>query len=138
LGETVKVQLGDEEFVIEPDDIEFSFKAAEHYAAAGDKSFVVVLNTEVDQFLLDKGLYREILHRVQNLRKELDVEYTQRIRLSVQGSERLQRIIAANEDHFKGEVLCTELRHDQPDWNGAERRTMTVEDEEVTVLLSHA
>ena len=36
----------------------------------------------------------------------------------------------------RSEVLCTELRHDEPSWNDAERRTMTVEEEKVTVSLS--
>ena len=105
-------------------------------AAAGDRTAVVVLNIELDDKLREEGLYRELLHRVQNLRKELDVEYTQRIRLSVQGSDRVQRIINENQSHFMGEVLCTELRHDEPSWNGAERRTINIENEEVTVLLS--
>ncbi|HUG81909.1 MAG TPA: isoleucine--tRNA ligase [Bryobacterales bacterium] len=133
-----EIELDGEVLRLDPEDVEVLVEAAEHFAAAGDQTTVVVVNIDLDDKLREEGLYREILHRVQNLRKELDVEYTQRIRLSVQGSERLQRIIAANEDHFKGEVLCTELRHDQPDWNGAERRTMNVEDEEVTVLLSRA
>ena len=135
---SAEIQVDGEVLRLEPEDVEVLVEAAEHFAAAGDQTTVVVLNTNLDDKLREEGLYREFLHRIQNWRRELDIEFTQRIRLSVQGSERLQRIIAANEDHFKGEVLCTELRHDQPNWNGAERRTMNVEDEEITVLLSNA
>ena len=111
------------------------FLNPEHFAAAGDRTTVVVLNTDIDDKLREEGLYRELLHRVQNLRKELDVEYTQRIRLSIQGSERLQRIISANQAHLRAETLCVEIRHDEPGWDDAERREMKIEDEETTILL---
>ena len=133
---SAEIEVDGEKLELEPEDVEVVVEAAEHFAAAGDQATVVVLNTDLDDKLREEGLYRELLHRVQNLRKELDVEYTQRIRLSVQGSDRLQRIIDESRDHFMGEVLCTELRYDERSWNGAERRTMNVEDEEVTVVIS--
>ncbi len=135
---SAEIEADGEKLVLDPDDVEILVDAAEHFAVAGDRTAVVVLNTDLDDKLREEGFYRELLHRVQNLRRELDVEYTQRIRLSVQGSDRLQRIMAENQDHFMGEVLCTELRHDEPSWNGAERRTINIEDEEVTVLLAQA
>ena len=135
---SAEIDVDGEELHLEPDDVEILVEAAEHFAAASDRTAVVVINTDLDDKLREEGFYRELLHRIQNLRKELDVEYTQRIRLSVQGSDRLQRIITENQAHFMGEVLCTELRHDEPSWNGAERRTINVEDEEITVMLSEA
>lgn len=135
---SAEIQVDGEVLKLGPDDVEVLVEAAEHFAAAGDQTTVVVLSTDLDDKLREEGLYRELLHRIQNLRKELDVEYTQRIRLSVLGSERLRRIIAANEEHFKGEVLCTELRHDQPDWSSAETREMTIEGEQTAILIAQA
>jgi isoleucyl-tRNA synthetase len=132
-----EIEVDGEVLRLDPEDVEVVVEAAEHFAAAGDETTVVVLKTDLSDKLREEGLYRELLHHVQNLRKQLDVEYTQRIRLSVRSSERVQRILADNRDHFMGEVLCTELRYDQPNWNGAESRTITVDDEEVTVLLIH-
>ena len=132
-----EIEVDGEVLRLDPEDVEVVVEAAEHFAAAGDETTVVVLNTDLSDKLREEGLYRELLHHVQNLRKQLDVEYTQRIRLSVRSSERVQRILADNRDHFMGEVLCTELRYDQPNWNGAESRTMTIDEEEVTVLLIH-
>ena len=130
-----EIDIGGERIVVEPEDVEVLVEAAEHFAAAGDRTTVVVLNTDIDDKLREEGLYRELLHRVQNLRKELDVEYTQRIRLSIQGSERLQRIISANQAHLRAETLCVEIRHDEPGWDDAERREMKIEDEQTTILL---
>jgi isoleucyl-tRNA synthetase len=132
-----EIEVDGEVLRLDPEDVEVVVEAAEHFAAAGDETTVVVLHTDLDDKLREEGLYREFLHRIQNLRKELDIEFTQRIRLCIQGPESIQRILAANQDHFMGEVLCTELRHDEAAWNDAESRTMTIDDEEVTVLLSH-
>jgi isoleucyl-tRNA synthetase len=136
---SAEIEVAGEKLVLEPEDVEVLIEAAEHFAAAGDRTTVVVLNTDLDDGLREEGFYRELLHRVQNLRKELDVEYTQRIRLSISGSDRLQRIVRENQQHLMGETLCVELVHDgAPSWNGTERRQFTVDDEEVTILLSRA
>jgi isoleucyl-tRNA synthetase len=133
-----EIEVEDVTVRLEPEDVEVQVEAAEHFAAAGDRTTVVVLNTDLDDRLREEGLYRELLHRVQNLRKELDVEYTQRIRLSIAGSDRLRRILAANAEHLKRETLCVDLRTDGVELNGAERREFQVEDEDVTILLSTA
>ncbi len=138
-SQPVKVNLAGDELELGPEDVVIQVKASEHYAAAGDRATVVALNTDLDDRLREEGFYRELLHRVQNLRKELDVEYTQRIRLSISGSERLQRSGSENQQHLMGETRCVELVHDgAPSWNGTERRQFTVDDEEVTILLSPA
>ena len=131
-----EIELDGDKLVLEPDDVEVLVESAGHYAAAGDRTTVVVLNTELNDQLREEGFYRELLHRVQNLRKELDIEYTQRIRLSIKGSERLRRILAANEEHFKVETLCVELRNDDGKWDGAQQKQFDIEGEEVTVSLA--
>jgi isoleucyl-tRNA synthetase len=135
----VRINLAGDDLELGPEDVVIQVKASEHYAAAGDRTTVVALNTDLDDRLREEGLYRELLHRVQNLRKDLDVDYTQRIRLSIAGSERLRRIVSENQEHLMGETLCVELVHDgAPGWNGTERREFTVDDEEVTILLLRA
>jgi isoleucyl-tRNA synthetase len=92
-----------------PDDVEILVEATDNFAAAGDSSAVVVLNTDLTPELLDEGLFREILRRVQDMRKDRDVAYTERVRLHIDGSERLQRVAAANRAALMAETLCTEL-----------------------------
>ena len=137
-GQSHEVEVDGQTVVLEPEDVAFEVVAddVEHYAAAGDRTTVVVLNTELTDELRDEGLYRELLHRVQNLRKELDIEYTQRIRLSIQGSERLLRILTANEEHFKSETLCVELRPEETTWGGTQQRQFDIDGEEVTLSLA--
>ncbi len=83
----------------------------------------------------DEGLYRELLHRVQNLRKELDVEYTERIQLWISGSESVRRILEAGRDDFMNEALCTSLTTAGEAPEGGERREVSADGEEVVVVL---
>ncbi|MCY4187668.1 MAG: DUF5915 domain-containing protein, partial [Bryobacterales bacterium] len=106
---TASIDFDGEDLVLDGDDVQVSVEAEESFAAAGDSAMVAVLSTELDEDLLDEGFYRELLHRVQNLRKAADIEYTRRIRLFVEGAERTARIVDQNKDHLMAETLCTEL-----------------------------
>jgi isoleucyl-tRNA synthetase len=132
---SAQIELDGEILSLDPEDVEVLVEAAQHFAAAGDRSTVVVLNTALDDQLREEGLYRELLHRVQNLRKELNVDYTERIRVAVQGSDRVQRIVSSHRDHFQGETLCVDLQAGKPSWDRAEHRQFDVDGEEVTIVL---
>ena len=130
-----EVEIEGEMIRLEPEDIEVAVEASGNFAAAGDSSAVVVLNTEIDQQLLDEGLFREILRRVQDLRKDLDVGYTERIRLRVSGSDRIEQVAAANRDALAAETLCTGLAIGGDPLADAEVREATVDGEELRLEL---
>ncbi len=91
------------------DDVEVEFVAKEGFAAAGDRTGVVVLDTRMDDELRELGFMRELQNRVQNLRKELGLEYTDRIRLWIAGSERVAGIVEKYRAELAGEVLATSV-----------------------------
>ena len=132
------IELDGESLALEAEDVEILVEAAEHYAAAGDQTTVVVLHCELTDELRGEGLYRELLHRVQNLRKELDVEYTERIQLWISGSERVRRILEAGRDHFMREALCKSLTTGGEAPEDGERREVSVDGEEVVVVLKRS
>jgi isoleucyl-tRNA synthetase len=90
-------------------EVEVAVVAAEGYAAAGGKAGVVVLHTALDDELLDEGLYREVLARVQAQRKDLALHYAARIDVEVRGSDRLQRVVATFRDAITKEALAATL-----------------------------
>ena len=137
-GGKAQIELGGEPLTLESEDVEVLVESAEGFAAAGDRSTVVVLNTEVTPELADEGLYREILRRIQDLRKDLAVEYTERIQLNVAGTERLERVAEANREHLAGETLCTELTIGGAAPDGAETREATVDGEELRLALKRS
>ena len=118
------------------EDVEVVVGSREGYAAAGDQNVVVVLSTELTPQLIDEGIYRELLNRIQTLRKDLELDYTQRIKLAVTGSERLTRIIETRREHLMGETLCVELAEDGQEWGEATHREIEIEGEKATLSLA--
>ncbi len=90
-------------------DLEVSFTTKEGFAAAGSHVGVVVLETKLDEELLDLGLVRELLNRLQNARKEMELDYTARIAVSLSGSDRLHRVVTAHRDAMMTEVLAVDI-----------------------------
>jgi isoleucyl-tRNA synthetase len=107
----VLVGDGDSALSVElgPDELSVDLVAREGYAAASGAAGVVVLGTELTPELLDEGLYREVLNRVQGFRKELDLDYTGRIRISLAGAERLLNAVRPRLDALARETLAVEV-----------------------------
>jgi isoleucyl-tRNA synthetase len=122
---------GDAEIV--RDDIELSFEPVAGVAAASDRVGSVFLDTQLDEELRDLGFVREIQNRVQTVRKEMGLEYTDRIRIAVGGSDRVRRIVEKHRDALAAEVLATEVTVGGPDEG---RRVVDVEGETVTLDVS--
>jgi isoleucyl-tRNA synthetase len=88
------------------DDVEVELVAKPGFAAAGDRAGVVLLDTKIDEELRDLGLVRELVNRIQTARKEMGLEYTDRIRVALVGSDRVHRVAGAHRDAIAQEVLA--------------------------------
>ena len=95
----------------------------------------MVLSTELDDQLRDEGFYRDLLHRIQNLRKETDIEYTRRIELYLEGSARTARIVERNREHLMSETLCVRLRGDDAHGEEGTDRAFEIDGERVRVVM---
>ncbi|MBQ7189873.1 MAG: isoleucine--tRNA ligase [Kiritimatiellae bacterium] len=77
-------------------------------ASAGD--VVIAVETELTLPLVQEGLAREFVSRVQNLRKEADFDVVQRITVTVDGDAELRTAVESFADYCKGETLADEIR----------------------------
>lgn len=121
------IQADGETIELSGEEVEVAVVASEGFAAAGGRAGVVVLHTELSDALLDEGLMREVLARLQSQRKQLDLGYTDRIRVTVRGDERVQRVVDSWREHISQEALCVDLAIEALDgseqgkgWDGAE------------------
>ena len=71
---------------------------------------MVVLHTNLTDELVDEGIFREVLSRVQAARKDAQLEYTDRITISVDGSERVVRVAKAWESDLRKDMLSTVIQ----------------------------
>ncbi len=109
-GETIVLESGGERFELEPAEVLVERHAAAGYAVAEDKGLVVALDAEVTPELEREGLARDLVRHVQQLRKELDLEVTDCIRVAYHtDAEALLLAIDEHRDRIAGETLADEL-----------------------------
>ena len=104
---TIAIELPDGAmFQLNEEDIEVRLTAKEGWTAAGGKGCVVVLSTELTEELLQEGIARDVVRAIQDQRKELGCDYTDRIKIAIVTSdEKFSAAISANEDYIKQETL---------------------------------
>ncbi len=107
--------IEDQVIALDQDDVEVRLQANEGWAAAQGPQAVIVLATELTPELIRSGLARDVNRLVQDRRKELDLERSDRIELNlVTESEELKQAILENTDYLKGETLATHLSVESP------------------------
>jgi isoleucyl-tRNA synthetase len=132
---SVAVDLDGEAIHLSEAEIGVSLEAREGFAAAAGGAGVVVLHTRLTPDLLEEGLFREVLNRVQTFRKELDLDYAARIRLTLAGGEGLLAAVRPREELLAREVLATDLALAAEPGDGAHVREVQIEGEELRIGL---
>ena len=108
-GKTHLVQIGEERIELNNENLLVTMNGKEGFAFAGSGTIGVVLDTTITEELKKEGYVREIISKVQNLRKELKFEVLDRIYLYVSGNKMLEDIIKENEEYIKKETLTLDL-----------------------------
>ncbi len=109
-GDRVPIQVGEETFALEAGELEVVDEALGGLVVRGDGRFMVALDPALDSGLRREGLARELVNRIQRLRKDSGLEITDRIALGVFGPGEVQEAARAFEAFIAGETLSLELR----------------------------
>ena len=119
------LDLDGEEIVLEEEDLIIETGDAEGYAVMNEGDLTVALDLRLDDALIARGYVREIISKVQNMRKDADFEVSDRIRLYYDGSEKLNKVIFDHADQIASEVLAEEITAERRD--DAEKRDINGE-----------
>ena len=108
-GGTV-IEVEGEQIPLDDEDVEVRLKANEGWAAAPGPNAVVVLATELTPELIRLGKARDVVRLIQDRRKEMDLQFTDRIDLwLVTDSDELKSAIEENREYIMNETLATNL-----------------------------
>jgi len=129
---TVEVDLGETRAELGNEEIRVAVAGIDPFVATSGNGLTVALDTTLTDELLDEGLCREIINRVQNLRKQSGLEVSDRIRLAVAGPERVERVLARFGERIAAETLATEL---SPELDLAAKETFRLDDIEIVIAL---
>ena len=125
-----KTKFLDEELTITPDMITITLKNKEGYKSSTDGNISVVLDTTLTKELLLEGLAREVIRRIQSLRKEADFVITDRIKIYYNSNEEFDTMLKLYENYVKEETLALEIIKDE-----SIEKTISVNDLEVGFKL---
>jgi isoleucyl-tRNA synthetase len=114
-GGEVGINIDGDEHAIGPDEVSMSLQPLDGYEVEAEAGHAVALQLELDDELRREGLAREIVHAVQNARKEAGLKITDRIELSLGGDEELLAAAREHQPYIAGEVLATAVAYDAVD-----------------------
>jgi isoleucyl-tRNA synthetase len=131
-GEAVEITLEGEVVTLAPEEILVQTHPAERFAVAVDRGTIVAVGTEISPALLAEGQAREIVRRIQALRKEAGFNIEDRIRTYYQTESALGSVMKDWADFIKSETLSLELNDTAPA-EGAYSKQMKIDEDEILI-----
>ena len=95
---------------MERNDVEITSQDIEGWLVANQGSVTVALDVTISDALKEEGIARELVNRIQNLRKDSGFELTDRIEVFLQADTQIENAIKQNLDYIKLETLTEELQ----------------------------
>jgi len=136
-GENVSVTIDGQTFEVTPDEVQVLRNAAEGFSVAEDNGYLVALDATLTDDLIMEGLAREVVRRVQTLRRDADFNISDTIITRYTASERLAAAIARFEGYIKAETLSDALEVGEPA-DGFQRDSFSFEGESLVIGVKRA
>ncbi|WP_299525035.1 isoleucine--tRNA ligase [Winogradskyella sp.] len=107
---TLDVEINGKNITLVLDDVEITSQDIEGWLVANEGVLTVALDVTITEELREEGIARELVNRIQNLRKDSGFEVTDRIDVQLQNDEQVSAAIASNEAYIKSETLTENLK----------------------------
>ena len=96
--------------VLSEEDLLIDMARTEGYVSDGDNEITVVLDTKLTPELIEEGFIREIISKIQTMRKEADFEVMDKIVVYCQGNDKIAELLTSHREAIQLEVLALEVR----------------------------
>ena len=118
----LKLDINGNDVELTEEDLLIETAQTEGYVSESDGETSVVLDTNLTPELIEEGFVREIISKIQTMRKEAGFEVMDKIVVYAHGNDKIQEVMKAHEDEIKSEVLADEMVLGQTDgyvkeWN---------------------
>ena len=133
----LKLDVNGQEIELFKEDLLIDTAQIEGYESVNDNGITVVLDTNLSPELLEEGFVREIISKVQTMRKEADFEVMDNIAITYEGSEKAEAVFATHAQEIGAETLAVSVEKKAPagyvkEWKiNGEAVTMGVEREDM-------
>ena len=113
-GKTEYIEIEEEQIELSSENLLVTMQGKEGFAFSGNGEIGVVIETEITPELKEEGYLREILSKVQNMRKDSGFEVMDNINLYVSGNEMLENVVKKFEDTIKHDTLAKNVLYNEP------------------------
>ena len=103
------LKVGDDDMKIEKDFVDVRIDAKEGFAVAMENNLFVILDTNLDADLIDEGFARELISKVQQLRKQKGLEMMDNISITIAADDEISAAVKKHKDYIMKETLALEL-----------------------------
>ena len=131
-GDSIEFEIDGTQVKLAETDVLIEVTQKEGYVSDSDRDSTVVIDTNLTEELLEEGFVREIISKIQTMRKEAGFEVQDHIKFYYESSDKICTIISKNKDLIADEVLGEEVSQGKTDgytkdWNiNGEKATFTV------------
>jgi isoleucyl-tRNA synthetase len=129
-----EMEIADEKVIITLEDVEIFFEDIPGWLVANEGKLTVALDISIDENLRNEGLSREVVNRIQNLRKDKGFEVTDHIELVFEKESKLEEAI----NQFK-DYICNETLADSFKWvesiDNKEKNVLDIDDKKLYVSI---
>ena len=91
------------------DDVEVYFEDIEGWQVASENGTTIAIDTNIDEKLKNEGISRELVNRIQNIRKDSEFNVSDKIIIEIENNNLIEKAIFDNIDYIKNETLAIEL-----------------------------
>lgn len=108
-GQNVTINIGGEDISISKEDVEILGSEIKGWVVESAEGVTVAIDAELTPELIDEGLAREFVNRIQNMRKDAGFEVIDRIKIKYSGNAQLLEAVSAFKDYIANETLAEKL-----------------------------
>ena len=130
---TLDIVIAGKTVTLSLEDVEITSQDIEGWLVANSNGITVALDITITEELKNEGIARELVNRIQNIRKDSGFEVTDKIKVQIKRSGLLEEAILKNEDYIKSETLTDDLVFVDALENGTE---IEFDDIKTVILIS--
>ena len=117
---SIAIVIAGKDVTLSLEDVEITSQDIEGWLVANSNGITVALDITISDELRNEGIARELVNRIQNIRKDSGFEVTDKIKVSLQNNTALETAVKNNNDYIKSETLTEELVFEAAIENGTE------------------
>lgn len=108
-GQSVEISLAGNPFILAPEDVQVERSVKEGIIAANQNTVTIALDTSLTDELISEGFAREIVNKINTMRRDLNFNVTDRITITIEASEKIRLCFNDHDKYIMNEVLATSV-----------------------------